>query len=189
MESSDQNMRNLKKHISPPLRPRRMAAALLSAALLSAAIMSQAIGGGEDSEPVPADADTAMSAPERLDLNTATADHFRTIPGVGARMVREFFEYRPYISIQQYRREIGKYVDADQVATWEQYLFVPVDPNRADTPTLAQLPGVNAALAERIAAARPFASAGDFVQWLAAEATLDNEDRELVASMLTGLGT
>ena len=31
----------------------------------------------------------------RLDLNATSGDDFRTIPGVGNRMVREFMEYRP----------------------------------------------------------------------------------------------
>ena len=31
----------------------------------------------------------------RLDLNAASGDDFRTVPGVGNRMVREFMEYRP----------------------------------------------------------------------------------------------
>ena len=42
-----------------------------------------------------------------------------TIPDFGNRMVREFFEYQPYVSIQQFRREIGKYVDDEQVASYE----------------------------------------------------------------------
>ena len=44
-----------------------------------------------------------------LNLNTATSEDLLTIPGVGNRLVREFLEYRPYISMQQFRREIGKY--------------------------------------------------------------------------------
>src|ERR1044071_2662061 len=48
----------------------------------------------------------------KANLNTASADDFITVvPGLGNRMVREFMEYRPYISIQQFRQEIGKYVD------------------------------------------------------------------------------
>ena len=50
-----------------------------------------------------------------------------TIPDFGNRIVREFFEYQPYVSIQQFRREIGKYVDDEQVASYESYVFVPVD--------------------------------------------------------------
>ncbi len=48
-----------------------------------------------------------------------------TIPNFGDRMVREFGEYRPYVSIQQFRKEIGKYVDAAQVAEYEKYVYVP----------------------------------------------------------------
>lgn len=78
-----------------------------------------------------------------LNLNTATADDFLTIPSVGDRMVREFEEYRPYISIAQFRREIGKYVDDDVVAGYEAYVYVPIDVNESDIETLKQLPGVD----------------------------------------------
>jgi DNA uptake protein ComE-like DNA-binding protein len=53
----------------------------------------------------------------KLNVNTASAnDLLTTIPGMGNRMVHEFEEYRPYKSIQQFRREIGKNVKPDQIA-------------------------------------------------------------------------
>jgi hypothetical protein len=61
----------------------------------------------------------------RLDLNTASADEIMLIPGVGNRMAREFDEYRPYTEIIEFRREIGKYVDNDEVARLEQYVRIP----------------------------------------------------------------
>jgi hypothetical protein len=45
-----------------------------------------------------------------------------TIPGMTNRMVHEFEEYRPYTSIEQFRREIGKYVDSNEVARLESYV-------------------------------------------------------------------
>ena len=103
----------------------------------------------------------------RLNLNTASADDFLTVPGVGSRMVREFMEYRPYTSIVQFRREIGKYVDAAQVAEYEKYVFVPVDVNQADTETLKQLPGVDDAIAAELIAGRPYTSNDAFLTRLA----------------------
>lgn len=50
-----------------------------------------------------------------INLNTATRNDILLIPGVGDRMAHEFEEYRPYASIEQFRREIGKYVDEDEV--------------------------------------------------------------------------
>ena len=38
------------------------------------------------------------------------------------RMVHEFEEYRPYTRMEQFRREIGKYVDANEVARLESYV-------------------------------------------------------------------
>ena len=57
-----------------------------------------------------------------LNLNTATPEDLLTIPGVGNRLVREFLEYRPYISMQQFRREIGKYVSDEEVARLKRYV-------------------------------------------------------------------
>jgi radical SAM superfamily enzyme with C-terminal helix-hairpin-helix motif len=78
-------------------------------------------------------------------------------------MVREFQEYRPYVSIQQFRREIGKYVGEAQVAEWENYVYVPISINESDSETLQQIPGLEAAEAESLMAARPYASLEDFL--------------------------
>ena len=59
-----------------------------------------------------------------IDLNKATDAEILLIPGIGPRMLREFKEYRPYTSIEQFRREIGKYVDKDEVARLEKYVRI-----------------------------------------------------------------
>ncbi len=61
----------------------------------------------------------------RLDLNAASEAEILLIPGVGDRMAHEFEEYRPYLGIEQFRREIGKYVDEAEVARLEQYVRIP----------------------------------------------------------------
>jgi DNA uptake protein ComE-like DNA-binding protein len=61
---------------------------------------------------------------KRIDLNNATAAEMLLIPGMGDRMVHEFEEYRPYTAIEQFRREIGKYVDETEVARLEQYVEI-----------------------------------------------------------------
>jgi DNA uptake protein ComE-like DNA-binding protein len=60
-----------------------------------------------------------------INLNTATDQEILLIPGVGPRMLHEFKEYRPYTSIEQFRREIGKYVDKTELARLEQYVEKP----------------------------------------------------------------
>lgn len=59
-----------------------------------------------------------------IDLNTASGDEILLIPGVGDRMKHEFEEYRPYRGIEQFRREIGKYVDSAEVARLERYVTI-----------------------------------------------------------------
>lgn len=83
----------------------------------------------------------------KLNLNTATAADFLKIPNVGNNMAREFLEYRPYTSILQFRREIGKYISAQQVAEYEKYVYVPINVNSADADTLQQIPGVDKTIA------------------------------------------
>jgi hypothetical protein len=59
-----------------------------------------------------------------IDLNTATDQEILLIPGIGNRMLHEFKEYRPYTSIGQFRREMGKYVDDAEVARLEKYVSI-----------------------------------------------------------------
>jgi DNA uptake protein ComE-like DNA-binding protein len=59
-----------------------------------------------------------------LPLNSASDADFLTIPGLGARMLREFKEYRPYKAVEQFRREMGKYVDSKEVARLERYVVI-----------------------------------------------------------------
>ncbi len=57
-----------------------------------------------------------------INLNTASREEILLVPGIGARMAHEFEEYRPYRNIEQFRREIGKYVDEGEVARLERYV-------------------------------------------------------------------
>jgi len=59
-----------------------------------------------------------------VNINTASDAEILRIPGVGQRMLREFKEYRPWTSIEQFRREIGKYVDKAEVARLEKYIVI-----------------------------------------------------------------
>ena len=67
---------------------------------------------------------TGTTAIVPININTATDAQILAIPGMGPRMLREFKEYRPYTSIEQFRREIGKYVDKAEVARLEQYIVI-----------------------------------------------------------------
>jgi len=39
-------------------------------------------------------------------------------------MLHEFKEYRPYKNIEQFCREIGKYVDDNELARLERFVYV-----------------------------------------------------------------
>jgi DNA uptake protein ComE-like DNA-binding protein len=59
-----------------------------------------------------------------INLNTASDADILTIPGLGNRMLGEFKEYRPYKAMEQFRREIGKYVSKEEVARFERYVAI-----------------------------------------------------------------
>jgi len=111
--------------------------------------------------------DAAKTAAVKINLNTATNADFLKAPGVGNNMVREFLEYRPWVSVQQFSREIGKYVAAAQVTEYLKYLYVPIAVNEADAATLQQIAGVDAKTASALIAARPYASNDAFLTKLA----------------------
>jgi DNA uptake protein ComE-like DNA-binding protein len=68
--------------------------------------------------------DASAAAIVPININTATDAEILKIPGVGPRMLHEFKEYRPWTSIAQFRREIGKYVDKAEVARLEKYTVI-----------------------------------------------------------------
>lgn len=115
--------------------------------------------GSSDAAPTAASATTFT----KINLNAATAERILTIPNTGNRMVREFHEYRPYTSILQFRKEIGKYVDDATVAEYEKYVYVPINVNQSDAATLQQIPNVTADIAAQLIAARPYGSNQNFL--------------------------
>jgi DNA uptake protein ComE-like DNA-binding protein len=91
-----------------------------------------------------------------INLNTATREEIMVVPGIGPRMVREFLEYRPYRGIEQFRREMGKYVDSTEVARMEQYVFVPMDINTATDDELRTIPGFGPRMLREFKEYRPY---------------------------------
>ena len=57
-------------------------------------------------------------------LNTASDADILSIPGAGQRMVREFKEYRPWKSKEQFIKEIGKYVGARDAERMWRYVTI-----------------------------------------------------------------
>ena len=92
----------------------------------TAAVDTTAVAATTTASTTTATSSTATSgaAIVPININTATDAEILKIPGVGQRMLREFKEYRPYTSIEQFRREIGKYVDKAEVARLEKYIVI-----------------------------------------------------------------
>jgi DNA uptake protein ComE-like DNA-binding protein len=126
----------------------------------------------------PAASPAAANIPRaKLNVNTASgAELLNSIPNFSNRMVHEFEEYRPYRSIQVFRREIGKYVAPAVVAEYEKYIFVPIDINQADAQTLMQIPGLDQSEAESLIAGRPYASPDAFMTKLSDKVSATERD-------------
>jgi len=97
-----------------------------------------------------------------MNLNRAAEEDFLLVPGVGPRLAHEFEEYRPYQAMAQFRREIGKYVDEEEVARLEQYVFVPLNLNTASDEELLTIPGVGSRLLHEFKEYRPYDSIEQF---------------------------
>jgi DNA uptake protein ComE-like DNA-binding protein len=98
----------------------------------------------------------------QINLNTAAPTEILLIPGVGNRMLREFQEYRPYKTIAQFRKEIGKYVDQKEVARLEQYVFVPVNLNSASDEDILSIPGAGKRMLREFKEYRPYTNIEQF---------------------------
>ncbi len=97
-----------------------------------------------------------------INLNAASEEEILLVPGVGSRMAHEFDEYRPYRAIEQFRREMGKYVDDAEVAAFEQFVFVPIDLNSASDEAILSIPGLGNRMLREFKEYRPYRSMAQF---------------------------
>jgi len=97
-----------------------------------------------------------------INLNTAASEEIQLIPGVGARMLREFLEYRPYKALAVFHREIDKYVDDAELARLEQYVFVPIDLNTASDADILTIPGLGNRMLREFKEYRPYKAMEQF---------------------------
>lgn len=97
-----------------------------------------------------------------INLNSASDEEIMLVPGMSGKMAHEFDEYRPYDSLDQFRREMGKYVDEDEVARFEQYVFVPMDLNTASDEDFATIPAMSKKMIHEFEEYRPYKSMEQF---------------------------
>ncbi|MCY3706407.1 MAG: helix-hairpin-helix domain-containing protein [Gammaproteobacteria bacterium] len=97
-----------------------------------------------------------------INLNDVTNDEILLIPGVGDRMAHEFEEYRPYVDMGEFRMEIGKYVDENEVERLARYVYVPIDLNSASRDEIMAVPGMSERMAHEFEEYRPYADLDQF---------------------------
>ena len=84
------------------------------------------------------------------------------IPGAGKRMAHEFDEYRPWRNWAHFQKEIGKYVNQDEVARLAQYTFIPININTASDADIQTIPGMGARMLHEFKEYRPWKSIEHF---------------------------
>jgi DNA uptake protein ComE-like DNA-binding protein len=126
---------------------------------LTAAALDEALAGSLD-----ADARTEVYGAlfRQINLNTASEAEIMLIPGMTGRMAHEFEEYRPYTSLDQFRREMSKYVDDAEVARLEQYVFIPMNLNTASEDDFATIPGMTPRMIHEFEEYRPYTTMEQF---------------------------
>jgi DNA uptake protein ComE-like DNA-binding protein len=98
----------------------------------------------------------------QINLNTATEEEILMIPGTGKRMLREFLEYRPYKTLAQFHKEIGKYVNDKELARLEQYVFVPINLNTGSDEDILSIPGTGKRMLREFKEYRPYTNIEQF---------------------------
>ena len=92
-----------------------------------------------------------------VNLNLSPRDEIMLIPRAGRRFAREFDEYKPYDGgYLQFRREMGKYVNEQEVAHLEQYTFIPIALNSAPDSVLMTIPGMGPKMLYEFKEYRPY---------------------------------
>lgn len=97
-----------------------------------------------------------------MDLNSASREELQLMPGMTNRWMREFNEYRPYENLDEFRREMSKYTDADGVAELEQYVFVPMDLNSASNEDFETIPGMTSRWLREFNEYKPYEDMAEF---------------------------
>jgi len=97
-----------------------------------------------------------------VDLNTGAREEILLIPGAGARMAREFAEYRPWKTWTQFDKEIGKYVGQQETDRLKQYVFIPVRLNSATDEDILSIPGAGARMVREFKEYRPWKTKEQF---------------------------
>jgi hypothetical protein len=97
-----------------------------------------------------------------LNLNTATPAQILLVPRIASRMTREFDEYRPWVNFAQFDREIGKYVDAAEVARLKQYVFIPLNLNTATPDQFKTIPQLGNTMVREFNEYRPWKTQAQF---------------------------
>jgi DNA uptake protein ComE-like DNA-binding protein len=97
-----------------------------------------------------------------INLNTGTAPEIVLIPRVAKRMTREFEEYRPWVSMAQFDKEIGKYVGTEETNRLKQYVFIPLDLNTATDEQFKTIPNLGGNMLREFKEYRPWKTKAQF---------------------------
>jgi DNA uptake protein ComE-like DNA-binding protein len=97
-----------------------------------------------------------------VDLNGASLDELKLIPGISDSAPREITARRPWKTLGQFYQEMTKSATSAMADRWLQYVFIQMNPNTASDQDLATIPGSGAKAVAEITAHRPYSSKQQF---------------------------
>ena len=154
-------------------RPYRSVDDLSKSGLPTATInkISALVTVGATAEPAPGSVERPTKEVARLlDLNSATIEQLKELPGIGSGYARKIIAARPYRSVDELSRSgipaatIEKIRTLVIVGRLNKANMALVDLNSATIAQLKELPGIGTGYARKIVAARPYKSVDDLAK-------------------------
>lgn len=92
----------------------------------------------------------------QVNVNTASDEEMRLIPGVGDPMLSEIKKGRPYETLTQFKREVGARAGEKAAAGLEPYVLVPIDLNTASDADIMSIPRMGQRMLREFKEYRPY---------------------------------
>ncbi len=119
----------------------------------------------------------------KLNVNTATrVELLHQVEGVDEVVAEAIESFRPFESIEQFRYNLLSVTDGDFISLFERFIYVPIQYDKCDGPTLMQIPGLTEEEAILLIEGRPYGSVEAFMAKLAEFTSED--DREIGLRLL-----
>lgn len=98
----------------------------------------------------------------QVNLNTASDDELRLIPGVNDAVRAAITSHRPYETLAQFKRDLRGTVDDKELGRLEAYVYVPIDLNSASDSDIMSIPRMGQRMLKEFKEYRPYKAMAQF---------------------------